>query len=349
MIAYDYIIVGQGIAGTVLHRKLTLSGYKTLIIDQGHDSASSRVAAGLINPITGRKYVKSWRIEDFLPVAKSTYEELSSYLGAKVFSEVNIHRALYSVKDENIWHGRKEDPLASQYIKEEADTSAYNGKINRVLSYGSLKDGLQIHLPLLIGTYRNKLRENSELLEEVYEAAKLDIAESEVRYKGHTAKAIIFAEGHAAKHNPLWEGLTFTPVKGEVLHVRIEGNPFPDVLRHKLFITPLPDGTYWIGSGYKWEFADHLPTEEGRAALEEQLKEVLSVPFEVVQHTAGVRPSVKDRKPFLGKHPEKDHTYIFNGMGTKGTSLAPYWAEHFIKFLTRGATLDDEVNILNKY
>jgi len=133
----DYIIVGQGIAGTVLHRKLTLAGFKVAVIDQGHEGASSKVAAGLINPITGRKYVKSWRIEDFLPVAKATYAELSEYLEVKVYSEVNIHRALYAVKDENIWHGRKEDPLAAQYIKENADTSAYDGKINKVLSYGS--------------------------------------------------------------------------------------------------------------------------------------------------------------------------------------------------------------------
>ena len=345
----DYIIVGQGIAGTVLHRKMTLAGLTVHILDAGHEQASSKVAAGLINPITGRKYVKSWRIEDFLPVALSTYKELSEYLGQPIFSEVTIHRALYSIKDENIWHGRMSDPLAAQFIEAEGDTQAYENKIDSVLSYGTLKGGLQVHLPKLISLYRERLHKSDLLTSARYDRSNLRIHDDHVSYGAISAKGIIFAEGYQARDNDLWKGLTFTPVKGEVLLVKIAGNPFSDVLRHKLFITPLPNDLYWIGSGYEWDFSHTKPTEEGKAKLVEQLDSILKVPYEVVDHIAGVRPAVKDRKPFLGRHPELKNVFIFNGMGTKGSSLAPYWAEHMLAYLLHSSPLDAEVDIKNKY
>lgn len=345
----DYLIVGQGVAGTVLHRKLTLAGYTAVVIDEGHHQASSKVAAGLINPITGRKYVKSWRIEDFLPVAEATYEELSQFLRVQVYSRVHIHRALYSIKDENIWHSRREDPLANQYINDNADVSAYDEHITNTLSYGSLKGGLQIHLPQLITAYQDYLRTADLLITERYEASKLQLRTDGVKYGEISASGIIFAEGHQARHNPLWQGLAFTPVKGEVLLVDIEGSPFTDVLRHKLFITPLPSGQYWIGSGYQWDFEDDKPTTQGREKLEAQLADILITKYEVRDHIAGIRPSVKDRKPFLGTHREHKQIHIFNGMGTKGTSLAPYWAEHMVSYLSGAVSLDADVDINLKY
>lgn len=339
----DYIIVGQGIAGTVLHRKLTLAGYTSVIIDEGHQKSSSVVAAGLINPITGRKYVKSWRIEDFLPVARTTYDELSQFLGSNIYKDVVVHRALYSIKDENTWYARMEDPLASQYILSDADTSIYRDTINNVLSYGSLR-GMQVNLSQLLTSYREQL-DDTALYASRYDHTLLAIHRNHVSYDGLDAKAIIFAEGYQAMYNPLWSNLPFQPVKGEVLLVKIEGNPFKDVLRHKIFITPLPNDLYWVGSGYEWDFENEKPTTAGREKLIEQLDSILKVPYEIIDHKAGIRPAVKGRKPFLGRHSDHENVYIFNGMGTKGTSLAPYWAEHFIAYLEGKTDLHQDVDI----
>ena len=340
----DYIIVGQGLAGTILHRKLTLAGQHVVCIDDGHKQSSSKIAAGMVNPITGRKYVKSWRIEDFLPVARKTYADLSALLGQELERDVVIHRALYSIKDENIWHGRKEDPRASQFILEGADTAVYADTIKNVLSYGSLA-GLQVDLTLLIDSYRAHLQKDGQILEEAFAPDRLSASDQSIQYGDYTAKGIVFAEGARAVTNPLWNMLPFEPVKGEVLLVRIEGDPFPDVLRHKMFITPFRDDLYWIGSGYEREYTDGNPTSEGRDRLVGQLADVLTLPYEIVEHIAGIRPSVRGRKPFLGHHPQQPNTFIFNGMGTKGTSLAPYWAEHMVAYLLEGTELDMEVDI----
>lgn len=343
MSKWDYIIVGQGIAGTVLHRKLSLAGKKVLIIDDNHSKAASLIAAGLINPITGRKYVKSWRIEDFLPVALKTYDELSEYLEIETYKEVVIHRALYEIKDENTWYGRMEDPLAAQYILENADTSQYDGKVDGVLSYGSLK-GAQIFLSDIVKAYRKKLEENGELLSEAFDHEGMESGDV-IRYKGHTAAKIVFAEGHRGMDNPYWRYLPWQPVKGEVLLVDIEGQPFHDIIRHKIFMIPRKDGLYWVGSGYEWDFENDLPTKSGGDKLLNQLTDILNVPFSIKHHIAGIRPAVKGRKPMLGVHPDHPEMYIFNGMGTKGSSLAPYWADHMVDFLTNGSPLDKDVDI----
>jgi len=343
----DYLIIGQGLAGTILHRKLTLKGKDVMILDQGHKDSSSIVAAGMINPITGRKYVKSWRIEDFLPVAKSTYRELELLLNVQLYLDVNIHRALYSIKDENVWHSRLEDPRSEQFIIKDADTSIYLDTINNVLSYGSLYGG-QVNIKTLISTYRSYLKREKKLIEDTYESKNLVHRQNYVSYKGIDTKGIIFAEGHKATNNPLWSYLPFEPVKGEVLLVKIEGKPFKDVLRHKMFITPIEDNLYWVGSGYKWDFKDNEPTEKGREILIEQLDAVLNLPYTIIKHIAGIRPSVKGRKPLLGEHPKHKYIYLFNGMGTKGTSLAPYWADHFVSYLIGKNKIDQEVN-LNRY
>lgn len=345
----DYILVGQGIAGTVLHRKLTIHGYDVHVIDEGHKRASSSVAAGLVNPITGRKYVKSWRVEEFIPEARNTYDELAEFLNMKTYNEPIIHRALYSIKDENIWHGRKEDPLANQFILSKPDTSAYNDVINGVLSYGSLTGGMQVELKSIISKYRTYLTKEELISAETYDEKKLKISNEGICYGTIHAKGIIFAEGYRARDNHLWRGLTFSPVKGEVLIVRIEGDPFEDVLRHKLFICPIGNGLYWIGSDYEWDFKDDQPTKKGGEKLKSRLEEILNLPFEIIDHIAGIRPAVKDRKPFLGVHPEYRNVFIFNGMGTKGSSLAPFWAEHFVGYLKGFYELDKDVDIANKW
>jgi hypothetical protein len=37
-----------------------------------------------------------------------------------------------------------------------------------------------------------------------------------------------------------------------------------------------------------------LPTEEGKTELIDRIKEIITCDFEIVQHFAGVRPTVKD-------------------------------------------------------
>jgi glycine/D-amino acid oxidase-like deaminating enzyme len=72
---------------------------------------------------------------------------------------------------------------------------------------------------------------------------------------------------------------------------------------------------------------------------------MLKMPFEVVDHLAAIRPTVRDRKPYLGSHTLHENIHIFNGLGAKGSSIGPYFASHFADWLNGETELDKEVNI----
>lgn len=343
--SYDYIIVGQGIAGTLLGWFLRKKGKTFYFIDNNHHQASSKIAAGIINPITGRKYVKSWRIEQFLPFAKQTYTEISAFLSSTVAHEKDIFRGLYSVQDENTWEARKSDEIAGQFIVDEPDIKEYISKINGIVSYGVLRGGMQVQFPKIINKFKQWLKTKHLILENRFEYDQLRINADEVSYKEIHAKHIIFAEGYQSQFNPFFDYLPFEPAKGDVLIIKIKGRPFNNILRHKVFIAPIDEQHYWVGSDYRWKFEDDQPDPIKKNELIATLDNILNVPYEVVDHIAGIRPCVKGRRPFLGKHPKHSTISIFNGLGTKGASLGPYWADHMIKYLENELLLDPEVDI----
>ncbi|NJL76493.1 MAG: FAD-dependent oxidoreductase [Saprospiraceae bacterium] len=127
--------------------------------------------------------------------------------------------------------------------------------------------------------------------------------------------------------------------------VRIPNAEFNNILKHRIFIVPLGEDLYWIGATNNQTFEDETPTLSNRQTLENHLREILKLPFEVVAHQAGVRPTVKDRRPFLGLHPQFNQLAIFNGLGTKGASLAPFFAKQMADFLTTGRSIDEAVDI----
>ena len=341
-----YIIVGQGVAGTLLAYFLLKAGQNVIAIDNYHKGAASNVAAGIINPITGRRYVKSWRIDELLPFAKQTYQELEELLQSRFFYERNVIRTFANVKEENDWLLHSAEPGYQNYIADRADIGNYKAKTTPAFGYGEVLQGAQVDLPLFISQFRTFLISKNCLIEENFDFEQLTIKESNVYYNNLIADKIIFCEGAKAMKNPYFSYLPFHGDKGEALIVRIPGAPFEKMLKQQIFIVPLgKDDLYWIGATYNPKYTNDLPTEEGKDYLLNHLQHLLKIPFEVMDHMAAVRPTVRDRRPFLGMHPQFPQLGIFNGLGTKGASLAPFWAHRFTEFLINETPLDREVSI----
>jgi glycine/D-amino acid oxidase-like deaminating enzyme len=110
-------------------------------------------------------------------------------------------------------------------------------------------------------------------------------------------------------------------------------------------VIPLGDNQYRLGATYTWDELDNIPTEIGRNNLTEKYQKLMKPSMEILSHQAGVRPATKDRRPFIGMHPEFENIGIFNGLGSKGVSLAPYFAKQFVDFLVYQKELHPEVNI----
>lgn len=340
------LIVGQGIAGTLLTHFLLQAGGEVLVIDDAHQGASSRAAAGVINPITGRHYVKSWRVDELLPFARQTYQALEQQLGSRFYHERHVLRTMSSPKEVNDWSLRTLEPNYAPYIAEDAEPGAYARHTTPPLAYGEVLQGAQVNLPLLIQRYQHFLAQENCLQLEWFDFAQLVIQSDGIRYKNHTADRIIFCDGAKAKTNPFFCYLPFHGDKGEALIVRIPGARFEKILKQQIFIVPLgADDLYWVGATYQRHFANDQPSEYGLNFLQEHLNAVLNIPYEIVEHWAAIRPTVRDRRPLLGLHPRFPQLGIFNGLGTKGASLGPYWAKHFTDFLTQATPIDAEVDI----
>lgn len=342
----DYLIVGQGLAGSVLAWMLLQKGKKIAIIDQHHVGASSAVAAGIINPITGRRFVKSWRYDELLQSAQAFYTQIEQNFQTSFFHQRNILRVLFNNKEENdLWARSAQDDYAA-YIKDESDLENYEGKLQPYFSISELQGAAQLDIPLFINKIKDYFIEQEVLVQETFDHDQLSMHEDHALYKAFKADKVIFCEGHHAQNNPFFAYLPFVPAKGEVLEVRIDAQ-FQKMLKHNIFIVPLSKPNhYWVGATYEWDFEDDKPTIANKTKLLERLKEAINVPFEVVAHHAAIRPTVKDRRPFLGIHPTMTELAIFNGFGTKGASLIPFWATQFVAFLENDGSLDAEVDIV---
>jgi glycine/D-amino acid oxidase-like deaminating enzyme len=161
-----------------------------------------------------------------------------------------------------------------------------------------------------------------------------------------TFNKLIFCEGFYGRNNPYFSWLPFNPVKGEVLRVKFkEDISLKEMVNQGVFVIPLPNGRARVGATYSWHDLDWIPTEKGRADLLEKYNKLMLADIEVEEQLAGVRPATKDRRPIVGLHPVHTNLGVFNGLGSKGVSLAPYFAEQFVDFLVNKKELDPEVNI----
>lgn len=347
MANYNYLIIGQGLAGTILSYHMLKQGIPHKVLDNGHRSASTIAAAGIINPITGRRYVKSWMIDDLLPAAKTTYSELESLLDIKLIKETSIIRTWDNISQENQWNEATSRPGYEKYVADKADTKAYKEITKAPYGIGEIKQAMQVNVSGLIAAYRLFLINRNLLIEEQYTHSERNYSQTEfnnINNGRDSYDTIVFCEGYKVLDNPLFNTIPFQPVKGESFIIK-SASDLPDkLIRDKIFIAPKSKNTFWTGGGYVWDDLSETTTDKFKADWTTKLDALLVKDYEVLEHRAGVRPSVKGRRPVMGRHDEYSHICLFNGMGTKGTSLAPYWAAHIVRFMEGKIGLSEEVD-----
>ena len=352
----DFIIVGQGLAGSVLAYNLLKKGQKVVVIDkytEGERKSSSQIAAGVISPITGMRFVKSWRIDEFLPVARTFYLEIEKILGVKIWHERLIVRTLRNIEEENNWLLRSTFPDYQPYFGKNTPSvsDSYKAHFKPFYALSEVKNAAQVNLPALVHAFLQYFEQKQLFVNDDFDTNALSISENDITYKDIRASKIIFCEGVNAINNPYFNYLPFNPDKGELLLVRIPNLNLNQIFKNKMSIVPLHDteggqkDLYWVGATNKWHFENNLPESVNKELIINELNKTLNIPFEIIDHRSAVRPTVKDRRPLLGMHPEHAPLGIFNGFGTKGASLVPFLANHFTDFLLNETPLAKEVDI----
>ncbi|MFT5765861.1 MAG: glycine oxidase [Saprospiraceae bacterium] len=341
----DYLIIGQGLAGSLLAYQLLERGKTVQIIDNHHNGASSSIAAGIINPITGRRFAKSWRIDEFLPFSKAYYQKLEQKFAVKIFHDRSVLRFLNGNKDINDWHGRSSWEGFTEYMKEFKNMEELAHLFHLSFGIGEINPAAQVDIPVLINIFKKYFKEKDiiDFQDIDYQAVKYNGVNGE--YNGVQAKKVVYCEGHRARFNPWFEKILFEPAKGEVLFLKIPNLNFEQILKSKIMMAPFGDDIYWTGSNYEWDALNDQPTAAFKQDFVKRIAQTLKLPFEVIDHKAAIRPTIKDRRPILGVHPDNAQIAIFNGLGTKGASLGPFWAKEMAEHLIDDKPLDPEVDI----
>lgn len=343
---YDYILVGQGIAGTSLAWHLIQAGKKVLVVNDSTRPSASLVAAGIYNPLTGRKLVKTWMADTIFPYAVNFYSQLEGTLGGQFVHPLPIYRPYRTVEERKSFLAHASEAGILEYIVDDPDSQSDVKGLHAPFGGLVVHGGGWIDLKSLLEKIREKFIEKNQYLDCDFFSKELKINESSVTWNGIEAGKVIFCQGVDARENSLFDWLPFNPVKGQILDVEFEGYSAEKIVNQGIFILPSPEGqTYRVGATYSWHDLDWQITDDGREYLENKLRPLVPGPYTILGQRAGLRPSSKDRRPLVGLHPVHRAIGVFNGLGTKGVTLAPYFASELVQYLESDKELNSEVNI----
>jgi glycine/D-amino acid oxidase-like deaminating enzyme len=223
--------------------------------------------------------------------------------------------------------------------------SNWKNDFNFYFGVGQISPCFLIDIHSLLSGWRMQLQKQNQLMLEKFECEKLVLTDNLVRYKELAASKIIFCDGVSGVTNPYFKNLPYSPNKGEAIIARIQGLGDSYIYKQGMSIVPWMEDLFWVGSSYEWNFNDDLPTDFFKYRIETFLKNFLKLPFEIVDHVAAVRPANMERRPFVGLHPKFRNVGILNGMGTKGCSLAPFFAKQLADLLVYGTSISPEADV----
>ncbi len=342
----DHLIVGQGLAGSLLAWHLVARGCRILVVDRDEPVTSSKVAAGLVNPLPGRHFALAPDLEDQLLTAQRTYWEIEEYSGQVFFHYVPIARLFRGEKEEVRWRRKREDP----------DYRSRTDPLVRPLEIGahavSPRDGIEVHrggwldVPVFLEAIRQFLLERLSYAIGSVDAADLVRLEPGVRWRNVEAKTIIFCEGWRGSENVYFRKIPMNNIRGDILTFASEGLVNEArILNRDGWIVPLGGGRFRAGATYDRDFCSPEPTGEGRSEVERKIRGLIQPSFEVSRHDSGVRPVISRSEVYLGRHPEHSEILYCNGFGSKGVLQGPLRTRELADHLVTGKPLAPERDI----
>lgn len=340
MAQVDYIIVGQGLAGSCLALELTALGNSVRVIDAHRPNTASKVAAGLFNPITGKTMETTWLAHSIFKLLPEFYRKAEATTGARFLHQIPIYRPFLSQQEWLLWENRQHD-----FVDSFSKASRFGEFVHDPFGGLQLKDSGFLNTTLFLDSVRKWLHASGSLVEQPFVFQDLDPTGV---YQGMEAKGVIFCEGVAALHNPLFGWLPIKKLKGEILTISTE-LPANILFNRGVFAVPgtMPN-QFVVGATYQ---NTDIPgnTFNGVEDLTRKANSLFVKDREIIGQNWGFRPSTPDRRPLLGRHPRFPKMMVFNGLGTKGVSLAPYFSGVMAKLLLGVSELPPEVNIARYY
>ncbi|SHG56985.1 NAD(P)/FAD-dependent oxidoreductase [Winogradskyella jejuensis] len=339
----DYIIVGCGLASISFCEVLKANNKHFVVFDDASQQ-SSIVAAGLYNPVILKRFSEVWKAKEQLDIALPTYAKIEEELNTKVDYQHPIYRRFNSIEEQNLWFTASDKKSLEIFLSTRIRKNT-NPYIDAPFGLGEVLHAGRVDTEHLISSYKNKLKETKRLREERFDYSKLKLSEAIISYEDINANHIVFAEGFGVKKNPYFNHIPLNGTKGEVITIKAPKLKFDSAVKSSVFIISIGNDLYKVGATYEWTDKTNQPTEKAKEEIITKLKTFITCDFEVVDHRAGIRPTVKDRRPLIGRHPEHKNLYVLNGLGTRGVMIGPYVAKKLFNFIEKDMALDSEINI----
>ena len=340
----DFIIVGQGLAGTCFAFELIKQKKTFIIIDEYRPNTSSRIALGIYNPLILKWFTKPWHIDNQIKYFYTFYSELNKFLKNKFFNDTGIYKFLKTPYDQNNWLTKNSSSGREQYMSSKLFSINNRGLINNDF-YGFITSAGRLDIQFLLKSFRNYCVSKNSIIEQKFNYNHLVINQSSFGFKKFIANSIIFCEGYSGSKNPYFSNLNLKPTKGEILKIYCAGLNLQEIIHAGLLIVPLGNDYYSIGATYNWDIINAIPTIEAKKIIIDILNNTLNKSYSIVEHLAGIRPSTVDRRPLVGAHTKHNNMYILNGLGTRGVLLAPYLSKILVDNIYCNQLIPEEVDV----
>ena len=343
----DFLIVGNGLAG-ISFAEIALQNNKSVFVFDNNSQPSSRVAGGLYNPVVLKRFSEVWKAKEQIDFAFPLYHNIQTKLDVVFDFEIPILRKLFSVEEQNNWFQAADKPNLAPFLDSKLVTNSYES-IASPFHYGKVNHTGYLEISILIEAYSNYLKSLNSFSDDAFVYDEIEFLDGFIQYKNIKARHIIFAEGFGLHANPYFNDLPLDGTKGELLIIKAPKLQLDVVVKSSVFILPIGKDLYKVGATYDWSDKTNKPTEAGKQELVEKLSELISCDFEIIKHFAGVRPTVKDRRPLVGTHPIHSQLHVLNGLGTRGVMLGPYLANQLFQHIENSIPLEKEIDITRCY
>ena len=339
----DFLIIGSGLAG-ISFSEIALQNHKSILVMDNNSQNSSKIAGGLYNPVILKRFSEVGHAKEHLLIMNEFFAILERKLDCKVDFKVPILRKFFSIEEQNNWFTASDKVNLAPFLSTNLISKKYSA-IESPFGYGEVLQTGYVDTATLLKSYREYLIKNSLFIEESFDYALLKEETDGIQYKNIQAKHIIFAEGFGMHANPYFNNLPLDGTKGELFIIKAPALDLDVILNTSVFIIPLGHDLFKVGATYNWTDKTDIPTKEGKSELIEKIKEIIKCDFEIVEHFAGVRPTVKDRKPLVGTYANHNSIHILNGLGTRGVMLGPAMAKTLFENIEYEIPLDRTIDI----
>lgn len=336
----DYIIVGDGYSGVFLAHQLIKNNKSFVMFSEGKKSAS-QVSAGIINPVVLKKFTTFWKAQEQIDFLKDSLKEIEEYTGKNYLIDAPIHRIFHDENEQKLWLKKSENSELVNFLDGNFD---HIEGVKNDFNTGKVNQSARLDVSGFFTGLFSFLENGSQLIKEKFDYTKINTVDS--TYKDIEFEKIIFCEGMGVKENPFFSEILVNANKGHHIKVKLSEPLSQNItIKKKHFLFPTGNDLYFYGGTYDREQLHSHIDESAVEQLVKGLGEIYPYDFEVKEVNFGFRPTVKDRRPIIGKHNDHPHMYVFNGLGARGILNGCYFSKILYDFMENDLPLPDEVSM----